>query len=124
MVVTQTFHNINQTTAGSDARYIFPTPANAAVCAFQMQTSGGRVIRARVKELAKAQEEFEAALAEDKWAGLLQEVTADGAHMSLLVPTPHNYPLAFIMSVGAIPAGQDVTITISVPPWSYLLDRR
>ncbi|KZV91279.1 VIT-domain-containing protein [Exidia glandulosa HHB12029] len=93
VIVTQTFQN----TSASEARYIFPTPANAAVCAFRMQTSGGRAVHARVKELERAKEDFESALAQDKWAGLLQEVAAD----------------AFVMSVGAIPRGEDVSFVIT-----------
>ncbi|EJD34882.1 hypothetical protein AURDEDRAFT_176049 [Auricularia subglabra TFB-10046 SS5] len=94
VVVTQQFRQNGQS---SDARYIFPTPASAAICAFRMETSAGRVVRARVKELSQAKDEYEKAVAKDRWAGLLQEVEPD----------------AFVMSVGAIPAGEDVTVTVT-----------
>jgi hypothetical protein len=65
------------------ARYIFPVPANAAVCAFRMETADGTVVRGVVKELVKAQKEYKDAINKGKWAGLLEQVTGDGAYFML-----------------------------------------
>ena len=62
------------------AQYIFPIPANAAVCAFKMKTADGRVVEAVVKKLETARREYEDAVANDQWAGLLQQVTGDGQY--------------------------------------------
>jgi predicted negative regulator of RcsB-dependent stress response len=80
------------------AQYIFPVPANAAVCAFQMKSVNGRSIQAVVKKLDEARAEYEDAIANDQWAGLLQQLTGD----------------VFCLSVGAIPAKQDITVSITV----------
>ena len=62
----------------TSAHYIFPVPANAAVCSFRMELGDGRCIYAIVKESSQAKEEFEAAVHEGKWAGLLEQSTGDG----------------------------------------------
>ena len=63
-----------------------------------MTNADGRTIRAVVKELDVAREEYEDAVANDQWAGLLQQLTGD----------------VFCLSVGAIPPKQDITVSITV----------
>lgn len=62
----------------SNAQYVFPTPGNAAVCAFKMEDSDGRVVAGIVKETEEAKLEFQQAVSEGKWAGVAYEITADG----------------------------------------------
>ncbi len=62
----------------SSAQYVFPTPGNAAVCAFKMENSDGRVVSGVVKESEEAKQDFQDAVDEGKWAGVAYEITADG----------------------------------------------
>ena len=80
------------------AEYLFPVPENAAVCEFKMERSDGRVVKAVVKELDEAKQEFAEAVAEDKWASMLYEATPD----------------IFVVAVGAIPAYNEVKVYITV----------
>ncbi|TRM62861.1 von Willebrand factor type A domain-containing protein [Schizophyllum amplum] len=74
------------------AKYCFPVPASAAVCAFEMtRASDGRRIQAVARERKHAQEDFERALAAGEDAGLLEYVTDD---------------------VGSIPAHDQVSVQI------------
>ena len=75
--ITQKFSNVPDATTAM-ARYLFPVPPNAAVCAFRLQSSSGRVIEAVVKTLEEAKREYEEAVANDRWAGLLEKVAGDG----------------------------------------------
>jgi len=47
-----------------------------------MESVDGRVIKAVVKEVSEANKEFETAVSQNKWAGLLSEAAGDGAHAS------------------------------------------
>ena len=75
--LTQVYAN-TEAIENTAARYIFPVPANAAVCSFRMESADGRTVRAVVKETSAAKREFENAVSEGKWAGLLEQVTGDG----------------------------------------------
>ena len=75
--LVQTYKNTN-ISKRSTAQYIFPVPANAAVCAFKMKCADGKIIRAVVKKIDEARKEYENAISNDQWAGLLEQVTGDG----------------------------------------------
>jgi hypothetical protein len=75
--LTQVYANADAL-QNTGARYLFPIPANAAVCAFRMETADGRVVHAFVKEKEAAKQEYESAVKKGKWAGLLEQVTGDG----------------------------------------------
>ena len=81
MVLTQTFTNTSDTST-SRAKYVFPVPSRAAVCAFEMIHADGRTIVGVSKEKQKATEEHEAAIREGKFTGLLEWVTDDGQFYS------------------------------------------
>ena len=49
-------------TPTSTARYVFPVPAQAAVCGFEMRTEDGRVVTAVAKEREAARKEFQQAI--------------------------------------------------------------
>jgi hypothetical protein len=77
VALTQVFSNTSNRTDVS-AQYVFPVPARAAVCAFEMKTQDGRVVHGVVKEKAQAKKEYDTAVSGGKWAGLVTEVTKDG----------------------------------------------
>ena len=60
------------------AKYVFPVPARAAVCAFEMIAEDGTVITAVAKEKEEAKREHEAALRQGQMTGLVEHVTDDG----------------------------------------------
>lgn len=78
VTLKQHYVNTISTSAPTAAQYIFPIPARAAVCALEMRSSKGRVIKGIVKDTAEAEKEFQAAVSDNKWAGILKEVTSDG----------------------------------------------
>jgi Vault protein inter-alpha-trypsin domain len=81
VVLTQTYTNTSETST-SRAKYVFPVPSRAAVCAFEMNHADGRTIVGVSKEKQKAAEEHEAAIREGKFTGLLEWVTDDGQFYS------------------------------------------
>ncbi|GJE93149.1 von Willebrand domain-containing protein [Phanerochaete sordida] len=83
------------------AKYIFPIPARAAVCAFKMTAANGTVIAAVAKEKERAQREHEAAISQGCMTGLVEHVTDD----------------IFTISLGALPSDQMVTTEVT-----YVLD--
>ncbi|KAJ2933576.1 hypothetical protein H1R20_g3512, partial [Candolleomyces eurysporus] len=87
ITLTQRFYNATPNRTGR-AKYCFPVPASAAICAFQFKSSDGRILRGECKEKDLAQEQYEAAVASGQMAGLLEYVTDD----------------IFTISVGHIPA--------------------
>ena len=60
------------------SKYIFPVPARAAVCGFEMIAADGTIITAIVKEKEEARREHEAALEQGLMTGLVEHVTDDG----------------------------------------------
>ncbi|PPQ90311.1 hypothetical protein CVT25_007896 [Psilocybe cyanescens] len=96
VVLKQRYTNDRSNKECANAQYIFPVPANGAVCAFKMQSADGRIVKGIVKERSKAEKEYEFAIAQNQFAGLLYEATPD----------------IFVISIGAIPRGQDVKVTI------------
>ncbi|KII87048.1 hypothetical protein PLICRDRAFT_113205 [Plicaturopsis crispa FD-325 SS-3] len=95
VTLRQAFTNPS-TAPTSRAKYVFPVPARAAVCAFEMHFPDRRVISGVVKERAAAAEEHERALNAGQATGLVEWVTDD----------------VFTISVGSIPAKQTVTVKI------------
>ncbi|CAL1710161.1 unnamed protein product [Somion occarium] len=83
------------------AKYVFPVPARSAVCAFEMHTEDGRMIRGIAKERQQAKEEHVQALNDGKLTSLVEWATDD----------------IFTISVGSVPAGQSVTTHLT-----YVLD--
>ncbi|KDR70039.1 hypothetical protein GALMADRAFT_214797 [Galerina marginata CBS 339.88] len=75
------------------SQYAFPVPANGAVCAFKMQPSGGQIVIGSMNE-------YEIAISNNQLAGLLYDSEAA--------------PDVFVISIGAIPRGQDIEVTIIV----------
>ncbi len=57
---------------------MFPVPARAAVCGFEMRTEDGRSITAVAKEREEAQREHEQAIQQGMMTGLVEHVTDDG----------------------------------------------
>jgi hypothetical protein len=76
VTLRQEFANPSNT-ATSRAKYVFPVPARAAVCAFEMRFAGGRVIVGVAKEKAQALEEYENAVRAGKSSALVEWVTDD-----------------------------------------------
>jgi Vault protein inter-alpha-trypsin domain len=72
---------------GSDTRsetfYVFPVPARAAVCSFEMKTSNGTRLKGIVKELSQAQEDYQEARKKGWLTGLLEQFRQDGMNLSL-----------------------------------------
>ncbi|RDB29586.1 hypothetical protein Hypma_015119 [Hypsizygus marmoreus] len=87
VTLAQKFFNASDITTGR-CKYLFPVPASAAICAFDIQTSDGRTIVGVAKEKDVAQVQYEEALSAGKFAGLANYVTDD----------------IFTISIGAVPA--------------------
>lgn len=60
-----------------EAKYVFPVPARAAICGFEMIAEDGTVITALVKEKEEAYIDFKEALHQGYMAGLVEHVTDD-----------------------------------------------
>ena len=72
----QTFYNpSNEPT--QLAKYVFPLPASAAVCAFDLELEDGSVIVGEVKEKEEAVLSFTRATEQGKTAALVEHVTDD-----------------------------------------------
>ena len=91
--VTQTFRN--DTDRVTEATYIFPLPADAAVSAMAIET-GARTIHAAIEPRAHAQQRYEAAVAAGVGAALLDQERPD----------------VFTQTVSAIPAKGTVVVTL------------
>lgn len=59
------------------ARYVFPVPSRATICAFSMVTADGHLVYAQAKDTIEAMKEFEAAVAEGGAAALQEQVSGD-----------------------------------------------
>ena len=77
VTLTQTFWQCTNSPT-SEARYVFPIPAHAAVCGFEMRKEDGQLIKAVVKEKEAAYREYVEAIQQGKMTGLVEHVTDDG----------------------------------------------
>jgi hypothetical protein len=68
------------------AKYIFPVPARAAVCGFEMMAEDGTMITAVAKEKEEARREHQAALQQGYMTGLVEHVSDDSEGLRCLVP--------------------------------------
>lgn len=66
------------------AKYVFPVPARAAVCAFDMSTSSGKAIVGISKHKTRAKSEFEVAVQAGKTAALVEWITDDSELLNFL----------------------------------------
>ncbi|KAF4572545.1 hypothetical protein EYR36_007053 [Pleurotus pulmonarius] len=82
--------------ATSRAKYLFPVPASAAICAFEARKSDGSVIVSKCMDKDLAAERHERAIRDGKFTGLLETVTDD----------------VFTISVGSIPAHERIEVKI------------
>ncbi|KAH0831411.1 hypothetical protein J3R83DRAFT_14082 [Lanmaoa asiatica] len=103
IVLTQTFYNPSDEPTGR-AKYVFPLPANAAVCAFELELEDGSVIVGEVKEKQEAALTFARAVEQGKTTALVERVTDDRCVLRHAV---------FTISVGSIPATTRVTACLT-----------
>ncbi|KAG1755260.1 uncharacterized protein EDB91DRAFT_1098001 [Suillus paluster] len=96
VVLSQVFENVSENPT-SRAKYVFPLPASAATCAFELEHDDGRVIVGVAKEKSEAAEAFQSALDAGMTAGLVEWATDD----------------IFTISIGSIPAKQKVTARLT-----------
>ncbi len=81
--LTQTFQNESED--DFRAKYIFPVPARAAICAFEMETERGEVIRGIVEEKGVAAAKHKRAMEEGKVTGLVAWATDDGTSLFFIL---------------------------------------
>lgn len=60
---------------------MFPIPARAAICGFEMRPESGKVVKAVAKEKEEAKQEHEAALRQGKMTGLVEHVSDDSQYI-------------------------------------------
>ena len=81
-VSARVFLNQRYSHDGSDtlpeAYYVFPVPARAAVCSFEVKTRDGVELKGVVKELSQAKEEYEEARSKGWLTGFLEQFRQDG----------------------------------------------
>lgn len=111
----QTYSNPLGTLTGR-CKYMFPVPATAAVCAFHMETSDGRIVEGVAKDREVAQREYESAVRANQLAGLINYATNDSrSPWSLfVVDNSHHVFLVFTISIGSIPARTTVKVYVEV----------
>jgi Ca-activated chloride channel family protein len=80
-----------------EATYVFPLPDRAAVTAMRMEAAG-RVIEGVLKERARARQDYDAAIAAGRRAGIAEE----------------DRPDVFTMRVGNIMPGERVTVRLTL----------
>lgn len=76
IVLAQTFYNSSDEPTGN-AKYVFPLPANAAVCAFELELGDGSVVIGEVMEKEEAALTFTRAVEQGKTTALVERVTDD-----------------------------------------------
>jgi len=101
--ITQTFRNDSK--EATEATYIFPLPADAAVSAMAIDL-GMRKIHAAIELRAKAQARYEEAVTAGLGAGLLEQERPD----------------VFTQTVSAIPAHGTVTVTLRYDAIAHYAD--
>ncbi len=87
--LSQAFVN-NSNVPTPRAKYVFPVPARAAVCAFEMQMEDGRVVSGIAKEKQKAAQEHRKAMREGRVTSLMEWATDDGMR---IVPSAISVPM-------------------------------
>ncbi len=95
LAVRQTF--VNTLGVPLEATYLFPLPDRAAVTGFRMEVKG-RVIEGLIKERGEAREEYERAL--------------EAGHRAAI--TEEERPGVFTMRVGNLPAGEEVSVRLTL----------
>ncbi|KAG6919553.1 hypothetical protein DXG01_004216 [Tephrocybe rancida] len=95
VTLRQTYINPTNTVT-SRCKYMFPVPASAGICAFNMETSDGRILRGEAKDKDIARKEYEDALQAGQLAGLVNHATDD----------------IFTISIGSISANASVNIDL------------
>ena len=116
IVLTQKFYNPSDEATGR-AKYVFPLPANSAVCAFVLELEDGSVIVGEVKEKEEAASTFARAVEQGRVAALVETVTDDSKPRPLYNKCRYRYALChavFTISVGSIPAASRVTAHLTV----------
>ena len=81
-----------------------------------MRASSGQAVTGIVMERSKAKKEYELAISNDKWAGLLYESTPDGKPRRTRLSDILTSALSpvFVITIGAIPRRQSIEVTIMV----------
>lgn len=77
MTLSQVFVNDSKVPTPR-AKYVFPVPARGAVCAFEIRTQDGRVIKGIAKEKEKAAQEHAKAIRQGRLTSLVEWATDDG----------------------------------------------
>ncbi|MEU0881413.1 VIT domain-containing protein [Lentzea sp. NPDC005914] len=95
VVLTTGFVNTYDTAL--EATYVFPLPDRAAVTGMKM-TAGDRTVEAELQERAQARQTYDDAIAAGRQASIVEEERPD----------------VFTMRVGNIPAGERVTVELSL----------
>lgn len=95
VVLTTGFVNTHDTAL--EATYVFPLPDRAAVTGMKM-TAGDRTVEAELQERAAARQAYDDAIAAGRRASIVEEERPD----------------VFTMRVGNIPAGERVTVELSL----------
>ncbi|ANZ40237.1 hypothetical protein BBK82_33605 [Lentzea guizhouensis] len=93
--VTAGFVNTHDTAL--EATYVFPLPDRAAVTGMKM-TAGDRTVEAELQERGQARQAYDEAIASGRRASIVEEERPD----------------VFTMRVGNIPAGEHITVELSV----------
>jgi hypothetical protein len=83
VTLRQTFANPSETATGR-AKYVFPLPARAAACAFELLFEAGRRIIGVAKDKTIAEQEFQDVIRAGKTAALVNWVTDDGVPDSFI----------------------------------------
>ncbi|KAG9290419.1 hypothetical protein G9A89_007150 [Geosiphon pyriformis] len=95
VTISQTYKNLEEHII--DASYRFPIYEGAAICGFEAEIDGKRVIKGVVKESKEAAKEYKEAVSQGFGAYLLEEQFAD----------------VFVCSIGNVSPGQTVIIRIT-----------
>lgn len=95
VVLTTGFVNTHDTAL--EATYVFPLPDRAAVTGMKM-TAGDRTVEAELQERAQARQTYDDAIASGRRASIVEEERPD----------------VFTMRVGNVPAGERVTVELSL----------
>ncbi|XP_066540846.1 von Willebrand factor A domain-containing protein 5A-like isoform X2 [Hoplias malabaricus] len=95
--VTSTLQYVNEEESPVEATFVFPLPAEAAVCHFSANVSGHEVV-AKVHSKQEAREKYDDALSSGKQAFLLEE--------------SDESPDVFRLAVGSLPPNESATVTL------------